>query len=80
MGELKAALDRFPNLAEIIWVQEEPANMAAAPFLRLRFGARVLGRWPFAVVSRPPSASPATGSAASHKLEQARVVAEALGA
>jgi 2-oxoglutarate dehydrogenase E1 component len=77
---LAAALAPYADGTPVFWVQEEPANMAAAPFLRLRFGARVLGRWPFAVVSRPPSASPATGSAASHKLEQARVIAEALGA
>jgi len=77
---LAAALAPYPDTTPVFWVQEEPANMASAPFFRLRFGARVLDRWPFAVVSRPAAASPATGAAASHKLEQARVIAEAFGA
>jgi len=60
------------------WVQEESANMGAWPHLRLRFGAELCGR-PFRVFSRPASASPATGSAASHKLEQARLLDAAFG-
>jgi 2-oxoglutarate dehydrogenase E1 component len=51
------------------WVQEEPENMGAWPYLRYRFGDRLLGRWPFSGVCRPESASVATGSPASHKLE-----------
>ncbi|MFO7655285.1 MAG: 2-oxoglutarate dehydrogenase E1 component [Candidatus Krumholzibacteriia bacterium] len=51
------------------WVQEEPENMGAWPYLRYRFGDRLLGRWPFSGVCRPESASVATGSSASHRLE-----------
>jgi 2-oxoglutarate dehydrogenase E1 component len=55
----------------VFWVQEEPANMGAWPYIHSRF--------PFAVISRPPSASPATGSHASHKREQEQLIASAFG-
>ncbi|MBV72011.1 MAG: 2-oxoglutarate dehydrogenase E1 component [Myxococcales bacterium] len=63
---------------EVTWVQEEPKNMGAWPHLRLRFGESICnGQFPFAAVTRPSSASPATGSAASHKIEQALVIDQA---
>jgi len=65
---LVGVMDAFPPEAELLWVQEEPANMGIWPYLRFRFGERLLGR-PLLGACRPESASPATGSAASHKLE-----------
>ena len=62
-----------------VWVQEEPENMGAWPYLRFRFGDRLLGRWTFESVCRPVSASPATGSPASHKLEQELLLARVFG-
>ncbi len=59
------------------WVQEEPENMGAWRTLRVRFGERLLGRHPFAGVYRPASASPATGSASCHKLEQQAILESA---
>ncbi len=76
---LSAALEPYPQTAGVTWLQEEPANMGAWPHLRLRFGPTLFGR-PLDVLSRPASASPATGSAASHKLEQERLIAAAFGA
>jgi 2-oxoglutarate dehydrogenase E1 component len=67
----------FAGLApdsRITWVQEEPRNMGAWPYLRARFGERILGRHPFAVVSRAESATPASGAASSHKIEQERLL------
>lgn len=58
-----------------IWVQEEPANMGAWPFLRNRL-ADVIGREPL-YVGRPESAAPAVGSHRMHEEEQKRVIAEA---
>ncbi|MEY2668662.1 MAG: hypothetical protein RJA59_1300, partial [Pseudomonadota bacterium] len=79
-AELTAALDPFPATAEVLWVQEEPRNMGAWPYIRdalaeavRRFDARS------AVVARPPSPSPASGSATRHKLVQQALVIEALG-
>ena len=61
----------------IVWVQDEPENMGAWPFLRLRFGERLFGRHPLSCASREESASPATGSASAHRLEQQELVARA---
>jgi 2-oxoglutarate dehydrogenase complex dehydrogenase (E1) component-like enzyme len=53
-------------------VQEEPFNMGAWWFLRARFNLRRIR-----CVCRPASASPATGSAAAHKIEQQQLIEEA---
>ena len=74
--ELQAAVGRFPKKAELVWVQEEPWNMGAWFFLRARF-PDIFGKRDIQCVSRPESASPATGSGAAHKLEQSRLMDEA---
>ncbi len=76
---LEAALSPYADGTPIVWVQEEPRNMGAWSFLLLRLSRQLFGRWPLEAVTRPESASPATGSAAAHKQEQARLIAEALG-
>lgn len=76
--ELKAQLSVFPKSAPAIWVQEEPANMGALPFLLCRFRGELLyNRHPFLTISRPESASPATGSSGAHKIEQASLIEQA---
>ncbi|HWP35424.1 MAG TPA: 2-oxoglutarate dehydrogenase E1 component [Thermodesulfobacteriota bacterium] len=67
---LAEALAPYPEGTPVRWVQEEPENMGAWHYLRVRFGDRLLGRHPFSGVTRPESASPATGSASRHALEQ----------
>ena len=76
--ELDAALAAFPADAEVRWVQEEPRNMGAWSYLRLNFGFLMGGR-PLSGVYRPQSASPATGSPSSHKLEQQQLMEAAFG-
>ena len=56
MKSVMTELQRFPN-AELVWCQEEPANMGAWSHFRVRFGDTILGR-PFHGVSRSASASP----------------------
>lgn len=73
---LHAALEPYPEETPIAWIQEEPLNMGGAPHWRRRFGNRILGH-PFCVVARPESASPATGSKASHKREQEELLTRA---
>ena len=77
-AEVDAVLERYPAAAPVTWVQEEPENMGAWRFLRVLWGERVAGR-PFGGVTRPASASPATGSASSHRIEQAELLRSALG-
>jgi 2-oxoglutarate dehydrogenase E1 component len=67
-AELKAELDRHPNVRDLVWVQEEPANMGALFFVQPRI-ERIAGR-PLRSVRRSASGSPATGSAKAHNLEQ----------
>ncbi|HEX5221533.1 MAG TPA: 2-oxoglutarate dehydrogenase E1 component [Verrucomicrobiae bacterium] len=74
---LENALRPYANGTPVFWIQEEPANMGAWRYLHDRFGKKLLGRFPFALVSRFESASPATGSPGAHKLEQAQVIARA---
>ncbi|HUQ70587.1 MAG TPA: 2-oxoglutarate dehydrogenase E1 component, partial [Planctomycetaceae bacterium] len=77
--ELLEQLSRYAPEATVTWVQEEPQNMGAWRFLRAMWGDRVFGRNPFAGISRPASASPATGSQHSHELEQQEILVAALG-
>ncbi|HWB07849.1 MAG TPA: 2-oxoglutarate dehydrogenase E1 component [Pirellulales bacterium] len=77
--DLQNALAPFPDGTPAYWVQEEPENMGAWRFLRVQFGERLFGRLPFAGISRRPSASPATGSHSSHKLEQQTLLARTFG-
>ena len=77
--DLADALAPYPARAPAVWVQEEPANMGAWRYLLARFGGTLPGGRPLSAVCRPPSASPAVGSAAAHKREQARLLTEALG-
>jgi 2-oxoglutarate dehydrogenase E1 component len=74
---LESALAALPETAQLFWVQEEPRNMGAWSFLRTRFGERLLDRYPFRGICRPESASPATGSGTSHKIEQQAILKQA---
>jgi 2-oxoglutarate dehydrogenase E1 component len=71
--QLESALAIYPKDIPVRWVQEEPENMGAWQYLKVQFCGELFGR-PFAGVSRPASASPATGSANSHKQEQAKLI------
>lgn len=76
---LLAALEPYSDGTSLVWAQEEPENMGAWTYLRVRLGERVFGRWPLSVVSREESASPATGSASSHRMEQQELIQKAFG-
>ncbi len=58
-AELRAEMAKYPN-AEFVWAQDEPENQGAWPFLALEALGRALPS--MRVISRPASASPATGS------------------
>jgi 2-oxoglutarate decarboxylase len=73
--EIRAQLDRYPN-AEIVWVQEEPANQGAWPFMALNLPEHLGGRG-LRRVSRRSAASPAVGSLAVHEAQQRELVVTA---
>jgi 2-oxoglutarate dehydrogenase E1 component len=74
---LEQTLSSYREGTPVSWVQEEPANMGAWMFLRVRFGEKLFNRFPFAGITRPASASPATGSHKRHKQEQAEIIQRA---
>jgi 2-oxoglutarate dehydrogenase E1 component len=77
-AELQAALDQHPSATEIVWVQEEPANMGALSYVLPLF-RRVAGDRAVLSVKRTAAASPATGSAKAHALEEKTLIDLALG-
>ena len=74
---VRTALSQYGRGTPAIWVQEEPENMGAQSYVKLRFGESVYDRFPFLSISRPESASPATGSSASHRIEQDGIIEQA---
>ena len=71
--ELRAEVARHPNAREIVWVQEEPANMGALSYVLPRI-QHYIQEIPARSVKRSASASPATGSAKAHELEQKTLI------
>jgi 2-oxoglutarate dehydrogenase E1 component len=73
--EVAAIVAGYPNLQEILWVQEEPQNMGAWTFVRSELEAIAADRLPVRYAGRPRSASPSEGSAALHQIHQ-RIIAD----
>ena len=69
---------QYGALRELLWVQDEPINMGAAPFVVPRLEA-LLGdrKIKLDVVARAESASPATGSHKAHVIESAQIMKSA---
>jgi 2-oxoglutarate dehydrogenase E1 component len=76
INEMLHSIELYPNLEEVLWVQEEPENMGAWEFVRPLVDGLVGGRR-LAVLARPRSSSPAEGSAARHARNQERLLARA---
>jgi multifunctional 2-oxoglutarate metabolism enzyme len=70
--EIAAELAKFPASAEVVWVQEEPANMGSWPYMALHLPIELNRR--ISVVSRPASSAPASGKAKVHAAEQAAIL------
>ena len=70
---------RYPNLKEVVWVQEEPRNMGARKFVLPKIRDVLPASVALLDVSRPERSSPAEGYPAAHKAEQERIVSAAYG-
>jgi 2-oxoglutarate dehydrogenase E1 component len=68
------ALAPYKDGTPLVWVQEEPRNMGAWYFIHARLRDVIGTRLPLSYVARAESASPATGSHASHQLEQKMLI------
>jgi 2-oxoglutarate dehydrogenase E1 component len=73
-AELTVELERHSSARDIVWVQEEPSNMGALSYMLPRL-KRIAGKRPVLSVKRSGSASPATGSAKAHEVEQKTLLA-----
>lgn len=71
--ELRAELSKHPFAEELVWVQEEPANMGALSFVVPRLQRVAQGR-KVRSVKRSATGTPATGSAKAHQVEQKTLV------
>jgi 2-oxoglutarate dehydrogenase E1 component len=71
------ALSKYPTGTPVYWYQDEPSNMGAWQFIKMRWGDDIMKSYPLSLISRPESASPATGSLRSHKLEERDLLTQA---
>ena len=76
--ELDRILSQYPAGTPVVWVQEEPRNMGAWYFIRMKWEEFEMAQdWNLSVACRPESASPATGSKKAHAIEQAELLDQA---
>ena len=76
---LEAILAEYPSATEVVWLQEEPENMGAWNFAHSRLHRLLRESHSLRHVSRAESASPASGSAALHRLELEDLMIRAVG-
>lgn len=76
--EIGEVVDQYPNVEEVVWVQEEPKNMGAWTYVQPRLRASIGTVTTLKYVGRPERSSPAEGYKASHDVQQARIVKDAL--
>ena len=77
--DLLEILSVYAEGTPVVWVQEEPKNMCAWAYMNRELQGLLAGSFHWSSVSRPLSASPATGSMKRHAHEQARIMADAFG-
>ena len=76
--QLTELIATYPNLKEIVWVQEEPRNMGAWKVMSRRLPDLLPEGVELGYVGRPTRASPGEGYSVSHAREQERIVLTAL--
>jgi 2-oxoglutarate decarboxylase len=72
--EVRAALSTYRSLEDVVWVQEEPANQGAWPFIALNLPEHLPAGVTLGRVSRSASASPAAGSQTAHDAEHSALL------
>jgi multifunctional 2-oxoglutarate metabolism enzyme len=77
-GQVLALMNSYPNLREVVWVQEEPRNMGARAHMFPRLMQIMPEQMHFGYIGRPERASPGEGYPAAHISEQSRIVSTAI--
>src|SRR5256885_3176298 len=76
--QIRELIDRYPNLREVVWVQEEPRNMGGRAHMSPRLLQMLPERLRFGYIGRPERASPGEGYPVAHVAEQSRIIGTAL--
>jgi multifunctional 2-oxoglutarate metabolism enzyme len=76
--QILEAIGRYPQLREIVWVQEEPRNAGARAHMFPRLMQIMPEGIHFGFIGRPERASPGEGYPAAHISEQNRIVTTAI--
>jgi 2-oxoglutarate decarboxylase len=77
-AQILELIQSYPNLHEVVWVQEEPRNMGARAHMFPRLMQILPEELKFGYIGRPERASPGEGYPAAHVAEQSRIVQTAL--
>ena len=77
-GQILELVESYPNLKEVVWVQEEPRNMGARAHMSPRLMQILARDLAFGYIGRPERASPGEGYPAAHVAEQNRIISTAL--
>jgi 2-oxoglutarate dehydrogenase E1 component len=72
--QLRAVMESYPALHEVVWLQEEPENMGAWRYMEPRLRAILPDGVPLGYIGRPERASTAEGNPELHEMEQRRIV------
>lgn len=76
-GQLQSIIGSYPNVVEVVWLQEEPENMGAWRFIRPHLENLLGSDLPIRYIGRTEQASPAEGSIDDHQDEQQRIISAA---
>jgi 2-oxoglutarate dehydrogenase E1 component len=76
--EILSLVDQYPNVREVVWVQEEPRNMGARAHMSPRLMQILPEQLQFGYIGRPERASPGEGYPVAHAEEQSRIIVTAL--
>jgi 2-oxoglutarate decarboxylase len=79
-NELRALMESYPSLRQVLWVQEEPRNMGARAFMKIRLDEILPEGIEYGYIGRDWRASPGEGYTAAHRAAQGRIVQAALEA
>jgi 2-oxoglutarate dehydrogenase E1 component len=77
-AEILSLVESYPNLTEVLWVQEEPRNMGARAHMSPRLLQILPEHLEFGYVGRPERAASGEGYPVAHANEQNRIVSTAL--
>jgi 2-oxoglutarate dehydrogenase E1 component len=72
--DLRAVINRYPNIEQVVWAQEEPKNMGAWEYMGWRLRRLTGDAIPVDYVGRRRSSSPAEGSTTAHEVNQSMIV------